>query len=78
MRHSNWTICSLLSQFCTNNFPTFDIHVGEFQRANRELRRGGPMSRKGGDDNQIGGETGFEELRVIKMSELQAVNGFFS
>ena len=21
--HSNWTICCLLSQFCSHNFPTF-------------------------------------------------------
>ena len=23
--HSNWTICSLLSQFCSVNFPTFSL-----------------------------------------------------
>ena len=25
--HSNWTICSLLSQFCSEIFPTFDFHT---------------------------------------------------
>ena len=25
---SNWTICSLLSQFCSEIFPTFDFHTG--------------------------------------------------
>ena len=29
--HSNWTICSPLSQFCTENFPTFDFYTGEGQ-----------------------------------------------
>ena len=27
--HSNWTICSPLSQFCPEIFPTFDFHTGE-------------------------------------------------
>ena len=29
--HSNWTICSHLSQFCSENFPTFDFHAGKCQ-----------------------------------------------
>ena len=28
MGHSNWTICSLLSQFCSEIFPTFYFHSG--------------------------------------------------
>ena len=27
--HSNWIICSLLSQFCSEMFPTFDFHTLE-------------------------------------------------
>ena len=27
--HSNWTICSLLSQFCSEIFPTSDFHTPE-------------------------------------------------
>ena len=25
LEHSNWTICTLLSQFCSQNFPTFSL-----------------------------------------------------
>ena len=28
---SNWTLCSPLSQFCSEVFPTFDFHTGEGQ-----------------------------------------------
>ena len=27
--HSNWTICSLLSPFCSENFPTFHFYAPE-------------------------------------------------
>ena len=29
LRHSNWTICSLLSQFCSPNFTTFSLSCWE-------------------------------------------------
>ena len=29
--HSKWTICSLLSQFCLENFPTLNFYTGECQ-----------------------------------------------
>ena len=31
MEHSKWTICSLLSQFCHEIFPTLDFHARECQ-----------------------------------------------
>ena len=29
--HSKWTICSLLSKFCPENFPTLNFYTGECQ-----------------------------------------------
>ena len=45
--HSNWTICSLLSQFCSHNFPTFSLSCWE---ANSYYPRG-LILRKGNSHN---------------------------
>ena len=65
--HSNWTICSLLSQFCSGNFPSFSLSYWE---ANSYCHRGPIMGRGNSPNSQYGWDWGDSVPGALKLDHL--------
>ena len=54
--HSNWTICSLLSHFCSHNFPTFSVSYWDaisYYPRELILRKGNSCNFRNGQDRGV-------------------------
>ena len=71
--HSNWTICSPLSPFCSEIFPTFSL---SYWGAHSYYPRG-PIMRKGNSPNsRYGWNSGVSVPGAFKLDHLQPVKPF--
>ena len=68
--HSNWTICSPLSQFCSENFPTFSLSYWE---ANSYYPKGPIMGRGNSSNSKTEWDRGFPVPRTFKLDHFQPV-----
>ena len=68
--HSNWTICSLLSQFCSPNFQTFPLSCWE---ANSYYPRGIIMRKKNSPNSRNGLVRGVSVPWAFKLDHLHPV-----
>ena len=68
--HSNWTICSPLSQSCFLNFPTFHFYYWE---ANSYYPRGLIMGKGNSSNSKTGWEKGISVPGAFKLDHLQPV-----
>ena len=68
--HSNWAICSPLSQFCSANFPTFSLSYWE---ANSYYPREGQGENEKRELTRNGWETGVSVPGAFKLDHLEPV-----
>ena len=68
--HLNWTICSLLSHFCSHNFPTFSLSYWE---ANSYYPRGLIMRKRKSPNFRNGLDRGVSVPGAFKLDHLHPV-----
>ena len=70
LRHSNWTICSPISHFCSRNFPTFLLSYWE---ANSYYSRGLIMGKGNSPNSKTEWDRGFPVPCAFKLDHLQPI-----
>ena len=81
--HSNWTIGSLLSHFCSNNFPTFSLSYWEansYYPRGLILRKGKSFNFRNGQDRGVWvpGAFKLEHWQPVKPLLFQQFSNFFT